>query len=109
MKREIIMDNIVHYIHYNKLWYYWIDNSNKKKYWRKLEENDSIQLLTHNLITEKQCREMLVERFPTMVIMKAIPYHYSPSHIGSRPVKHTRNRKQELKEKKNFIQEITNE
>lgn len=89
-------------MHYDKLWYYWIDEYDCKKYWRKLEEDD-IKLLTEDIITERKCKEQLQILFPEYKIMKAIPYHYSPRFgNGSRPIKSTVARKIMLKEKMCF-------
>ena len=98
---------IVHYMHFNKLWYYWLDESESKKYWRKLDgDDDNVCLLSEGIITEHQCREKLRSMFPDNKIMKAIPFHYSPSNHGSRHIKHTVNRKREVKEKILFRKEL---
>lgn len=81
---------IVHYMHVNKLWYYWLDDSERKKYWRKIqceEDLNYVNLLSEDIITERQARDLLRELFPDNKIMKAIPYHHSPSPWGSRPLK----------------------
>ncbi len=98
---------IVHYMHFNKLWYYWLDEYESKKYWRRLEgDDDNIHLLSEEIITEHQCREKLRSMFPDNKIMKAIPFHYSPGNHGSRPIKYTVNRKREVKEKILFRKEL---
>ena len=102
---------IVHYMHLNKLWYYWLDNSERKKYWRQLETEDdlkNVHLLSEDIISERQAKELLKELFPENKIMKAIPYHFSPSNFGSRPFKQTVDRKRMLKEKMDFIKELEN-
>lgn len=101
-----VQNQIIHYMHFNKLWYYWIDEYEDKKYWRKLELCDVINLLTKEVITERQCRTMLQSQFPDYKIMKAIPYHESPSHDGSRPVKSTVDRKGMLEEKIHFRRDL---
>lgn len=101
--------NIVHYMHFNKLWYYWLDNYTGKKYYRKLEEKCSdVNLLSGEIITEGQCRKILRNLFPQYKIMKAFPYHYSSSSWGSRPTKSTVDRKSMLKEKIRFKKELDN-
>ena len=72
-------EKIVHYMHYEKLWYYWIDEKENRKYWRKLNEDD-VCLLSEDIITEHQCREKLKFMFPDNKIMKATPFHWSPSN-----------------------------
>lgn len=101
-----VQNNIVHYMHYNKLWYYWIDGYERKKYWRKLGQFDDINLLTEEVITEKECKSRLRLLFPNYKIMKAIPYHDSPNHDGSRLVKYTVDRKTMLKEKIHFRKDL---
>ena len=93
---------IVHYMHVNKLWYYWLDNLEQKKYWRKIQYEDDLKdvnLLSEEIITERQVKQKLRELFLENRIMKAIPYHHSRSSYGSRPVKITVDRKGMLKEK----------
>lgn len=93
---------IVHYMHFNKLWYYWLDNSEQKKYWRKINSEEDlcyVNLLCEDIITERQARSLLRMLFPNNKIIKAFPYHHSPSHCGSRPKKVTVDRKAMLKEK----------
>lgn len=105
-------DAVVHYIHLNKLWYYWLDNSEGKKYWRKLQNEDdlkSVTLLSEEIISERQAKELLKEMFPENKIMKAIPFHFSPSDSGSRPKKQTVDRKRMLREKKEFLKEMSGE
>lgn len=100
---------IVHYMHVNKLWYYWLDNSEQKKYWRKIQYEDDlndVNLLSEEVITERHAKELLKELFPDNKIMKAVPYHYSPSPWGSRPFKNTVDRKRMLKEKNEFREEL---
>ena len=100
---------IVHYMHVNKLWYYWLDDSECKKYWRKIqceEDLKYVNLLTEDIITERQARDLLKELFPDNKIMKTIPYHHSPSPWGSRPFKNTVDRKRMLKEKVEFREEL---
>ena len=100
---------IVHYMHVNKLWYYWLDDSEQKKYWRKIQyENDlkNVNLLSEEIITERQAKDLLKELFPDNKIMKSIPYHEAPSSSGSRPVKITVDRKGMLKEKIKFREEL---
>lgn len=100
---------IVHYMHVNKLWYYWLDDSERKKYWRKIqceEDLNYVNLLSEDIITERQARDLLRELFPDNKIMKAIPYHHSPSPWGSRPLKNTVDRKKMLKEKIEFREEL---
>ena len=102
---------IVHYMHLNKLWYYWLDDSEQKKYWRKIqceEDLNDVNLLSEEIITERQVKELLRELFPDNKIMKAIPYHYSPSTSGSRPFKNTVDRKRMLKDKNEFREELAN-
>lgn len=101
-----VQNQIVHYMHFNKLWYYWIDEYEGKKYWRKLELCDDVNLLTEEVITERQCRNMLQSLFPDYKIMKAIPYHESSGYGGSRPVKSTVDRKGMLKEKIRFRRDL---
>lgn len=101
---------IVHYMHVNKLWYYWLDDSEQKKYWRKIEYEDDLEkvsLLSEKIITERQAKELLRQLFPDKQIMKAIPYHFSPDSRGSRPIKVTVDRKGMLKEKIQFRKELT--
>ena len=103
---------IVHYIHLHKSWYYWLDDSEKKKYWRKIQNEDDLKnvtLLSEEIISEHQVKELLKEMFPENKIMKAIPFHASPSHFGSRPKKETVDRKRMLREKKEFLKEISGE
>lgn len=72
---------IVHYMHVNKLWYYWLDNSEQKKYWRNIQTEYDLQyinLLSEEVITERKAKELLRELFPNNKIMKAIPYHEAP-------------------------------
>lgn len=105
--REYMNKEIVHYMHFNKLWYYWLDENENKKYWRKLEGADEdIYLLSDEIITEYQCREKLQNMYPDNKIMKAIPFHYSPSNSGSRPIKCTVDRKRMVKEKIQFRKEL---
>ena len=99
---------IVHYMHFNKLWYYWLDEYESKKYWRKLNEDDNIHLVSEEVITERQCKEKLQNMYPDNKIMKAIPFHYSPSNSGSRPIKCTVDRKGMAKEKVQFRKELEN-
>lgn len=102
-----IQDKIVHYIHLNKLWYYWIDEYEYKKYWRKSENHyKDINLLTNEIITERQCKNLLRNLFPKNKIIKAFPYHHSPSPFGSRPKKFTIDRKRMQKEKISFKKEL---
>lgn len=103
---------VVHYIHLNKLWYYWLDNSEGKKYWRKIQNEDDLKnanLLSEEIISEHQAKELLKTMFPNNKIIKAIPFHFSPSASGSRPKKQTVDRKRMLKEKKEFLKEISGE
>lgn len=96
---------IVHYIHLNKLWYYWLDDSEQKKYWRKIENSsdlNKVTLLSNEIITERQAKDLLKQMFPDNRIMKAIPYHYSPTSCGSRPKKITVDRKGMLQDKLNL-------
>ena len=98
---------IVHYMHFEKYWFYWIDEFEIKKYWRKGEGKcDDVHLVSEDIITERQCKEILRKMFPDKKIMKAIPYHRSPSPWGSRPAKITVDRKQMLKEKNAFRKEL---
>lgn len=100
---------IVHYMHVNKLWYYWLDDSEQKKYWRKIENEDDLKdvnLLSKDVITEHQAKELLREMFPENKIMKAVPYHHSPSPWGSRPFKNTVNKKRMMREKIKFREEL---
>lgn len=100
---------IVHYMHVNKLWYYWLDNSEQKKYWRKIQYEDDlndVNLLSEEVITERHAKELLKELFPDNKIMKAVSYHYSSSPWGSRPFKNTVDRKRMLKEKNEFREEL---
>ena len=103
---------IVHYIHLNKFWYYWLDDSERKKYWRKLQNEDdlkTVNLLSEEIISEHQAKEFLKAMFPENKIMKAIPFHFSPSNFGSRPRKQTVDRKRMLKEKQEFLKEMSGE
>ena len=103
---------IVHYMHKDKLWYYWIDNSERKKYWRKVQTKEDLKyvnLLSKEFITEKEARKLLKELFPNNKIMKAFPYHHSPETRGTRPFKTTVNRKKMLKEKIEFREELKND
>lgn len=100
---------IVHYMHVNKFWFYWLDDSEQKRYWRKIEIEEDLKrvsLLSEEIITERQAKGLLRELFRENKIMKAIPYHYSPSPFGSRPVKVTVDRKRELKDKIKFREEL---
>ena len=103
------MVNIVHYMHVNKLWYYWIDNSEQKKYYRKIQCEDDLKdviLLSDEVLTERQAKKLLQQLFPDNRIIKAIPYHESSSLSGSRPVKTVIDRKRMLKEKLKFMEEL---
>ena len=105
-------DAIVHYIHLNKLWYYWLDNSERKKYWRKIQNEKDLErvtLLSEEIISEHQAKELLKAMFPENKIMKAIPFHFSPSDSGSRPKKQTVDRKRMLREKQEFLREMSGE
>lgn len=105
-------DAVVHYMHINKLWYFWLDNTEGKKFWRKIQnESDlkSVTLLSEEIISEHQAKELLKTMFPNNKIMKAFPFHASPSHFGSRPKKQTVDRKRMLREKKEFLKEISGE
>lgn len=96
-------------MHVNKFWFYWLDDSKQKKYWRKIETDEDLKrvnLLSEDIITERQAKELLRELFPENKIMKAVPYHHSPSSFGSRPVKVTVDRKGMLKEKISFVEEL---
>lgn len=106
-----VQNQIVHYMHFNKIWYYWIDKYEEKKYWRKLEGNcEDIILLTEDIITERQCKIILQTLFPNHRIMKAYPYHYSPriGSSGSRTGKSTIDRKGMLEDKIKFRKELQN-
>ena len=101
---------IVHYIHINKLWYYWLDNSDRKKYWRKIQYEDDLKyvnLLSKEMITERKAKELLRKLFPDNKIMKAFSYLEASSSSGSRPVKITIDRKGMLKEKIKFREELS--
>ncbi len=94
-------------MHLNKLWYYWIDEYDTRKYWRKFEGSfDEVKLLTEEIITEHQCKIRLKNMFPYFKVIKTIPYHYSHSPWGSRPVKCKIDRKGMLKEKNDFRKEL---
>lgn len=106
---KIYEKEIVHYMHFNKLWYYWIDEYERKKYWRKLEGNyDDLILLTEDIITERQCKIILQTLFQNYRIMKAYPYHYSPRYGsgGSRMGKCTIDRRGMLKDKIKFREKL---
>lgn len=98
---------ILHYMHYQKQWFYWFDEYTDKKYYRKYNDPNIIWI-DENIITERQCREYLKEKYPDVEIIKSIAYHYSPGPGGSRPIKETVDRKKMLKEKKEFIKELEN-
>lgn len=101
---------IVHYMHLNKLWYYWLDDSERKKYRRKIQDEDdlkTVNLLSEEIISEHQAKELLKAMFPENKIMKAIPFHFSPSNFGFRPIKQTVDRKRMLREKREFLKEIS--
>lgn len=105
-------DAVVHYIHLNKFWYYWLDHSEGKKYWRKIQDEkdlESVTLLSEEIISERQAKELLKTMFPNNKIMKAIPFHFSPSDSASRPKKETVDRKRMLREKKEFLKEMSRE
>ena len=88
---------VVHYMHKDKLWYYWVDESEHTKYYRK--DLSKTELLSENKITEHQAKLVLKEKFPEHKIMKALPFHDSPSNISSRPIKTARDRKRQKKKK----------
>ena len=96
---------VVHYMHKDKLWYYWVDESEHTKYYRK--DLSKTELLSENKITEHQAKLVLKEKFPEHKIMKALPFHDSPSNISSRPIKTARDRTRQKKEKVSFLDELT--
>ncbi len=97
--------SVVHYMHRNKLWYYWIDESEQTRYYGGILHD--AELFAGSGTTEHQARIILQEKFPEHKIMKALPFHDSPSNTGSRPIKETRDRKKQRKEKVSFLDELT--
>ena len=94
-------------MHYRKRWFYWMSELENKKYWRK-EYSEDIIYLPENIKTERECRQYLSQILGATQITKAYPYHSSQSNNGSRPIKNTVNRKKFLKEKLQFIHELSN-
>jgi hypothetical protein len=60
---------IVHYIHLNKYWYYWLDNSTQKRYFRKFKNLSDMHLVSEEIITEKEVKIILQKLFPDKEIV----------------------------------------
>ena len=101
---------ILHYMHYQKQWFYWFDQNTRKKYYRQ-ETSPNISWISPDIQTERECRNFLQEKYPNCLIQKAYPYHlgHKVDKDGSRLYKITVDRKGMLKEKREFIRELTEE
>lgn len=81
---------VVHYIHYEKNWYYWIDDSEALRPYNLFIDNfgnvvcgDNTTWFAGEDYTEKKVKALLREKFPNDKIMKAISYH-----VGHRGLPH---------------------
>lgn len=107
----MIMTKIIYYIHYNKEWYYWIDSikDNNKVHLNPsdiLDNDKYIHITDINIISEKDCRIYLANKYPTLSLKKAYFYHEGPKRL-----KHPVERKHDMKDKyknKQMIYDIKN-
>lgn len=86
------MTRTIYYIHSNKRWYYGVSSSKLTKLC--IIPKDFTEIIDESIITEKDCRAYLAERFPDLTVKKAYLYHE-----GVRRVKSQVTRKHDLKDK----------
>lgn len=80
---------IVHYFHFYKQWFYWIDDKEKGTYSKQMFDGDWEKYYTKFAedITHRVAKEKLLNMFPKYAFDRAKPYHSSPSDSGSRQYK----------------------
>ena len=86
------MAKTIYYIHSNKRWYYGVASSKLTKLC--IIPEDFIEITDESVITEKDCRAYLTERFPDLTVKKVYLYHE-----GVKRVKSQVTRKHDLKDK----------
>ena len=86
------MARTIYYIHSNKRWYYGAASSKLTKLC--IIPEDFTEITDESVITEKDCRAYLAERFPDLEIKKVYLYHE-----GVRRVKSQVTRKHDLKDR----------
>ena len=98
--------SIVHYVHFEKNWYYWIDDKEESYYDPARSVKDGMQWFAGEDTTNMIARKLLMEKFPEHKIKKHIAYHdgvrgkSKEMKNGSRPYKTKYNWKAERKFKK---------
>lgn len=105
------MIKTIYYIHYNKEWYYWIDSikDNNKVHLNPsdiLDNEKYIHITNINIISEKDCRIYLANKYPALSLKKAYFYHEGPKRLN-----HSIERKHDIKDKyknKQMIDDIKN-
>ena len=97
------MSKTVYYIHSYKSWFYWIAESssdNKKIPLRPhgpydiLDNPDYNEIIDINIISEKDCRIYLTNKYPNLPLKKTYFYHEGPEKS-----KHHVERKHNMKDK----------
>ena len=86
------MTKTVYYIHSNKRWYFGVSSSKLTKLC--IIPEDFIEITDESVITEKECRAYLAERFPDLAVKKVYLYHE-----GVKRVKSQVTRKHDLKDR----------
>lgn len=86
------MSKTVYYIHSSKRWYYGVASSKLTKLC--IIPEDFTEVTDESVITEKDCRAYLTERFPDLVVKKIYLYHE-----GVKRVKSQVTRKHDLKDR----------
>ena len=100
------MMSIVHYVHYEKNWYYWIDESEHSCYDPARNVKDGMQWFAGEDTANMAAKKILKEKFPEDKIVKHIAYHdgvrgkSKGMKNGSRPYKTKYNWNAERKFKK---------
>ena len=95
----------LHYLHFNKIWYFWRDNSDCKKiriFSSLLEEKNAVP--NSCLKTKSEIQKFLKEEYPEDVLVHTISYHEGPKHIKGKTTDERKvvRRKNRNKEKFDF-------
>lgn len=75
------MARTIYYIHSNKRWYYGVASSKLTKLC--IIPEDFTEIIDESIITEKDCRAYLAERFSDLTVKKAYPYHEGTKRVKS--------------------------
>lgn len=86
------MARTIYYIHSNKRWHYGVASSKLTKLC--IIPEDFTEITDESVITEKDCRVYLTERFPDLAVKKIYLYHE-----GVKRVKSQVTRKHDLKDR----------